>query len=68
MVNLPFHANPSRQSPASGAAAIVAMALLAYIPAMLGCAIWDDDAHVTENLTLRTWEGLRRIWLERGAT
>jgi len=41
---------------------------LAYIPA-LGCGfIWDDDEYVTENPTLRTVDGLRRIWLEPRST
>jgi tetratricopeptide (TPR) repeat protein len=38
--------------------------LVAYIPAMRGGYIWDDDSYITENVTLRTLDGLRRIWLE----
>jgi len=38
--------------------------LVAYIPAMRGGYIWDDDHYITENTTLRTLDGLRRIWLE----
>jgi tetratricopeptide (TPR) repeat protein len=30
--------------------------------------VWDDDQHVTENVTLRTLAGLRRIWTEPRAT
>src|SRR5262249_19763749 len=33
-------------------------------PALHGDFIWDDDAYVTENTTLRSVDGLRRIWLE----
>jgi len=29
--------------------------------------IWDDDVYVTQNATLRSPEGLRRIWTEIGA-
>jgi tetratricopeptide (TPR) repeat protein len=29
--------------------------------------IWDDDMYVTSNATLRTVDGLRRIWLEPSA-
>jgi tetratricopeptide (TPR) repeat protein len=38
--------------------------LVAYIPAMRGGYIWDDDRYITENVSLRTLDGLRRIWLE----
>ena len=38
--------------------------LVAYIPAMRGGYIWDDDHYITENTTLRTLDGLQRIWLE----
>jgi tetratricopeptide (TPR) repeat protein len=48
------------------ALAISGIALFAYIPAMGGGFIWDDDAYVTENLTLTTVGGLARIWLEGG--
>ena len=41
--------------------------LAAYRPAWNGGLVWDDDAHVTAP-ALRTAEGLRRIWLEPGAT
>ena len=39
----------------------------AYVPAMNGGFIWDDDAYVTENETLRSVNGLYRIWFEIGA-
>ncbi len=48
--------------------AIFLAVLLAYIPAMQCGFVWDDDFHVTQNQTLRTVDGLRRIWLEIGAT
>ena len=41
--------------------------LLAYLPAIHGGLLWDDDAHVTKP-ELRSLDGLRRIWLEPGAS
>ncbi len=46
----------------------MAATLAAYQPVWHAGFIWDDDAHVTENATLRSLNGLRRIWFERGAT
>jgi tetratricopeptide (TPR) repeat protein len=43
---------------------IFLVTLVAYIPAMRGGYIWDDDYYITENSTLRTSDGLRRIWFE----
>ncbi|MCL6520424.1 MAG: hypothetical protein K6T99_11395, partial [Armatimonadetes bacterium] len=37
---------------AAGAATIVTLILVAYIPAMQGGYIWDDDVYVTENTLL----------------
>jgi hypothetical protein len=44
-------------------ALIVLLTVVAYLPAMRGGFIWDDDAYVTENQTLRSAKGLRQIWL-----
>ena len=41
--------------------------LVAYIPAMHGGYIWDDDDYITDNSTLRTADGLGKIWFELGA-
>jgi tetratricopeptide (TPR) repeat protein len=38
--------------------------LVSYIPAIQGGFIWDDDAHITENVLLRSPEGLKRFWLD----
>jgi tetratricopeptide (TPR) repeat protein len=46
---------------------IVLLVFLAYLPALRGGFVWDDDAYVTENPTLRDWEGLRQIWFKVGA-
>jgi len=58
---------PQRINPEAAAAALLVLVLLAYLPALGAGFIWDDDDHVTENPTLRTVDGLRRIWLEIGA-
>jgi len=42
-------------------------AFFAYLPAINGGFLWDDDAHVTRP-GLQSLEGLRRIWFEVGAT
>ena len=47
---------------------LVLLVFLAYFPALRGQFLWDDDANVTDNLPLRSLDGLRRIWLELGAT
>ncbi len=62
---------PSRDWTAAQAALLFAALLLAtltvYQPAWHGGFLWDDDAHVTE-AALRSWDGLRRIWFDLGAT
>ena len=40
---------------------------LAYRPAWYGQRLWDDAAHMTR-ASLQSFEGLKRIWLELGAT
>jgi Tfp pilus assembly protein PilF len=49
------------------AALLVGLVLLAYIPALSGGMVWDDDAHITRP-ELRSLDGLRRIWFQLGAT
>ncbi|MGD9635322.1 MAG: tetratricopeptide repeat protein, partial [Pirellulales bacterium] len=44
-----------------------AATIVAYLPAMQGGILWDDDAHITRE-DLRSADGLRRIWFELGAT
>jgi tetratricopeptide (TPR) repeat protein len=46
-------------------AAIVAMTVVAYLPALRAGFIWDDPDHVLNNETLRNAEGLRRMWTDR---
>ena len=40
---------------------------LAYLPALNGTPIWDDDAHITRP-ELRSWDGLIKIWTQPGST
>ena len=44
---------------------IVVLAGIAYIPAMRGGFIWDDDKYVTTNMVLRDSAGLLTapVWL-----
>jgi tetratricopeptide (TPR) repeat protein len=44
-----------------------AAVFLAYLPALNGAFLWDDDAHVTRP-ELQSLVGLWRIWTEPGAT
>jgi tetratricopeptide (TPR) repeat protein len=43
---------------------LVAMVIVTYAPVVRDGFIWDDDFYVTENTTLRSLDGLRRMWLE----
>lgn len=47
---------------------MVLLVALAYLPALHGQFIWDDDFHVLKNAALRSLNGLWRIWFEPGAT
>ena len=49
------------------AALLFGVTLLAYLPALHGGFLWDDDGHVTR-AELRSLHGLERIWFEVGAT
>lgn len=65
------HAESARDASPRGAwiaAGLIAVAtVIAYLPAMRGGFIWDDDAHVTRP-ELRSAGGLLRIWFDLGAT
>ena len=43
---------------------LVLLTVAAYLPVLRNGFIWDDDAHVTSNQTLRTLLGLVNIWLK----
>jgi Flp pilus assembly protein TadD len=51
-----------------GSALIVLVTIVAYLPAIRGGFIWDDDKYLTDNPTMRSVEGLREIWLNPDAT
>ena len=46
---------------------LLAVTTLAYLPALSGGLLWDDDAHITPP-ALESWSGLWRIWFQLGAT
>ena len=46
---------------------IVVAGCCAYLPALRGGFLWDDDGHVTRT-DLRSLDGLLRIWFDFGAT
>ncbi len=50
------------------AALIVAATVVAYVPAIQGGFVWDDDDYLTGNQALETAEGLSGIWTELGTT
>jgi len=58
----------SRWRRPAAALGLLIITLLTYLPAFRAGFVWDDDDYVTENPALRSLEGLRRIWFERGAT
>ncbi len=57
-----------RSIPAWAIALVLLVVTVAvYAPALRGGMIWDDDDHITAP-HLRSFEGLRRIWVEPGVT
>jgi protein O-mannosyl-transferase len=46
---------------------LMVMACGVYLPALQGGYVVDDDIYVTQNRTLRSADGLRRIWCKIGA-
>jgi hypothetical protein len=49
-------------------ALLVLLPLAAYLPALDGDFVWDDDYNVTGNVNLRDLAGLTRIWLDTRST
>ncbi len=41
---------------------LVGVAVLAYLPAMTGGFVWDDDATLTNNPLIKASDGLFRFW------
>ncbi len=56
------------KSPMVGAALIILLTVVAYLPVWRAGFIWDDDDYVTHNPALRSLEGVERTWFEPGAT
>jgi tetratricopeptide (TPR) repeat protein len=46
---------------------IFVLLLIAYLPALNGGLVWDDEAHIT-TAELQSWHSLWRIWFDLGAT
>ena len=59
---------PERRPWLASALLLVGLTAGAYIPAMNGGFVWDDDDYVQDNLTLRSLAGLGQIWFQPGAT
>jgi protein O-mannosyl-transferase len=49
-------------------ALMVLLVFLVYFPALRGGFLWDDDTHISANLTLRSLKGLWEIWFKPAAT
>src|SRR5262245_34887321 len=45
-------------------ASLLLLVVLAFLPVLRAQYIWDDDWYVTDNLSLRSLEGLRSIWFQ----
>ncbi|MFZ1219328.1 MAG: glycosyltransferase family 39 protein, partial [Chthoniobacterales bacterium] len=41
---------------------LVVLTVIAYLPALHGGFLWDDDMYVSKNVLLTASDGLRRIW------
>jgi tetratricopeptide (TPR) repeat protein len=63
----PSPSNPMRFPPLVMVTGIFGVTLLAYLPALRGGLLWDDDYHVTAPV-LRSLHGLWQIWFQLGAT
>ncbi len=44
--------------------ALVGLTFLVYLPAIRGGFVWDDEAYVINNMTLRSLRGLWEIWFQ----
>lgn len=47
---------------------LMAVVVIAYVPAIRGGYVWDDDSYVTGNAHLRTVDGLGKIWFQPNAS
>ncbi len=46
---------------------LVVLTFIAYVPALRGGFIWDDDALITNNPIIKTSDGLYRLWFTTDA-
>jgi tetratricopeptide (TPR) repeat protein len=51
------------KSTAARAALLLLLTVVAYLPALRGGFIWDDDVLITDNRMIKAGNGLRRFWL-----
>ncbi|HUI06610.1 MAG TPA: tetratricopeptide repeat protein [Verrucomicrobiae bacterium] len=58
--------NKPWRSAGAGAALILVLTAVAYLPALRCGFIWDDDFYVTTNPALRSLQGLERTWTQPG--
>ena len=47
---------------------LLLITLIAYIPAIQGGFVWDDNRYLTENQTLKSLQGLKKIWVNPNST
>src|SRR5580704_8489868 len=63
----PASSNSARLREIAAGALLVCATLAAYMPALNGGLLWDDEGHVTKP-DLQSLHGLWRIWFEFGST
>src|SRR5689334_19538134 len=70
----PAHSSPQRSPDETlrlrqwvviGGIIILAATCMAYLPAIRGDYIWDDESYITNNTLLHDVDGLRRIWIPK---
>lgn len=54
----------TRKSTIAAACGIVCLTLVVYMPSVRCGLVWDDIHNITENASLRSWDGLQRIWIQ----
>jgi protein O-mannosyl-transferase len=63
----PASSSPVRLREIAAGALLFGVTLAAYLPAINGGLLWDDDGHITRP-DLQSLHGLWRIWFEFGST
>ncbi len=46
----------------AGAALIIVVVFICYLPCISGGFIWDDNLYVTNSYIIKAWDGLYRFW------